>query len=290
LPETLYTLTQVVELAGIPSQTIYAWERRYGAVVPTRTATGRRVYTAKQLLRLKLLKACIEQGSRIGTIAHLSDASLRDIRASSKDPLLDRSAFVRHALALEQYEIDAKVGLALIGLGPAAFADEYLSPFIADVALGWIDERSRIAAEHVACVSAKSLLFSVLRLARPRVNRGTAVFATPEGELHELGLLAAAVAAQSCGIRVVYLGTQMPIDELAKAAEIAGAEQIVLASSILDPPELVRQVHQLRGKMPRRMKLMMGGRAFAATEREILPGAYFGSVLEFQEALVPRST
>lgn len=286
LPETLYTLAQVVELTGIPSQTIYAWERRYNALVPTRTETGRRVYTAKQLLRLKLLKACIEQGSRIGTIAHLSDSSLKALLTSSNEQLLRRAALVENALALDQDEIDAKVALGLISLGPAAFADEFLSPFIAEVSARWLDEPARIAAEHIVSASAKSVLFTALRLGRPRVIRRSAVFATPEGDLHELGLLAAAVASQSCGMRAVYFGPQMPILELPKAAEIVDADMIVLASAILDPEDLARQMHWLRGKMPRRMKLTMGGRAFGMAKPESLPGTYFRSVREFQEALV----
>ena len=72
-----YRIGTVATLTGLDPHTIRAWERRYGAVKPDRSDTGRRVYGDAQVERLQLLKALVDCGEAIGSIAHLSDEDLR---------------------------------------------------------------------------------------------------------------------------------------------------------------------------------------------------------------------
>ncbi|RWX81010.1 MerR family transcriptional regulator [Neorhizobium lilium] len=287
MPEARYTLSQISELAHIPSQTIYAWERRYKALVPTRTSTGRRTYTRADLLRLKLLKACVDQGSRIGTIAGMSEASLKDLLESERERPAKQSILLHHALALEHDELDTKIGLALMSLGPAAFADQALSPLMLEIGHRWRDEPDAIAAEHIITASTKSILSTALRLSRPRAIKAAAVFATPEGELHELGLLTSALVAQNCGIKATYLGAQMPVPQLFHVVEATQAKLLVVASSIDDPEELAAQVNEMRTAVPKGARLLVGGRSSARLKREAFPGVlFFDSVSDFEEFLL----
>lgn len=287
MPDTRYTLSQMSELAHIPSQTIYAWERRYNAIVPARTSTGRRAYTRVDLLRLNLLKACVDQGSRIGTIAKMSDASLRGLLESQNERPAKQSILLHHALALENDELGAKIGLALMSLGPAAFADQALSPLMSEICHRWKQDAAAIASEHIITASTKSILFAALRLGRPRTAKATAVFATPEGEFHELALLASALVAQNCGINAIYLGTHMPIQQLSHVVESTHAKLLVMASSVNNPDELAEQVDQLRRDIPKNTKLIVGGQYSAQLRRKALPGVlFFDSVRDFEEFLI----
>lgn len=72
-----YQIGTVSTLTGIDPHTIRAWERRYEAIVPERTATGRRLYDDETVERLQLLKALVDCNESIGTIASLPDAKLR---------------------------------------------------------------------------------------------------------------------------------------------------------------------------------------------------------------------
>src|SRR5271165_2285947 len=59
------------------SRLIFPGERtRYGAVVPQRTATQRRVYSDADVHRLKLLRQTTLLGHPIGSIANLPDEAL----------------------------------------------------------------------------------------------------------------------------------------------------------------------------------------------------------------------
>jgi DNA-binding transcriptional MerR regulator/methylmalonyl-CoA mutase cobalamin-binding subunit len=290
LPETLYTLSQVAELADIPSQTIYTWERRHDAIVPSRTLSGRRAYTGSQLLRLKLLKACVDQGGRIGTIARLSDASLHDLLNSARKPNPAQTALIHHAIALEQDELDARIGVSLVSLGPAVFADETLSQLMDEIGHRWRSQLGAIATEHLIATSAKSILFAALRLSRPRVSRGTAIFATPDGELHELGLLAAAVTAQSCGIRALYLGPQVPVAELQHAVEASGARFVVISSSILATDVVLPVIADIRTNLAEHVKILVGGHTFGENKRKMPRGILvFDSLRDYEEHLASDS-
>jgi DNA-binding transcriptional MerR regulator len=72
-----YQIGTVSTLTGIDPHTIRAWERRYAAVKPMRTESGRRRYDDSAVERLQLLKALIDCNEGIGTVANLSDAELR---------------------------------------------------------------------------------------------------------------------------------------------------------------------------------------------------------------------
>lgn len=66
-----YKIGAVSKITGIGTETLRAWERRYQAVVPSRSESGDRVYSSEDLSRLFLLKNLSDAGNSIGTIARL---------------------------------------------------------------------------------------------------------------------------------------------------------------------------------------------------------------------------
>ena len=63
-------------LSGVPADTIRTWERRYKLLAPERDARGRRIYSAQQLARLRLIASLNDHGERIADLARLSDDEL----------------------------------------------------------------------------------------------------------------------------------------------------------------------------------------------------------------------
>jgi len=66
-----YKIGAVSKITGIGTETLRAWERRYQAVVPSRSESGDRIYSGEDLSRLFLLKNLSDAGNSIGTIAQL---------------------------------------------------------------------------------------------------------------------------------------------------------------------------------------------------------------------------
>ncbi len=78
----LYRIATVSQLTGIPVQTLRVWESRHTVVQPTRSAGNVRLYRRADIERLSLVKAAVDAGQAIGTLAALTD---RQIKARFKD-------------------------------------------------------------------------------------------------------------------------------------------------------------------------------------------------------------
>lgn len=80
--DTGYGIGAVAKLTGLTDHTIRVWERRYGAVVAARSASGRRVYSSVDVEKLGLLKTLTDHGIAISQIA---GNSIDELRALSRD-------------------------------------------------------------------------------------------------------------------------------------------------------------------------------------------------------------
>ncbi len=66
-------------LAGMPVNTLRIWERRYGVVRPPKSPSGQRLYSNFDVQRLACLRALVERGHAIGTIASLDWDALQQL-------------------------------------------------------------------------------------------------------------------------------------------------------------------------------------------------------------------
>lgn len=72
----VYDITAVCRLTGLSAPNLRMWEKRYGAVVPGRSETGRRQYLRSDIKRLTLLKTLSDHGHGISTIVGLPSVEL----------------------------------------------------------------------------------------------------------------------------------------------------------------------------------------------------------------------
>jgi|TARA_B110000438_G_scaffold250308_1_gene254099 DNA-binding transcriptional MerR regulator len=73
-----YKIGAVAKLTGISTDSIRAWERRYGVVEPNRGENNNRYYTEEHIGRLISVKRLVDAGQAIGTVCRLSDQELQD--------------------------------------------------------------------------------------------------------------------------------------------------------------------------------------------------------------------
>jgi DNA-binding transcriptional MerR regulator/methylmalonyl-CoA mutase cobalamin-binding subunit len=72
----------VARLTGLTPHVIRVWEKRYQAVVPTRTGTNRRLYSDAEVDRLRMLAQATSAGHKIGIIARLESEDLKRLVAT----------------------------------------------------------------------------------------------------------------------------------------------------------------------------------------------------------------
>jgi DNA-binding transcriptional MerR regulator len=258
--ETTYPLGAVSRLTGLSAEVLRAWERRYGAVQPARTPGGTRRYRAQDLERLRLLKAAVDAGHRIGDVASLEDAELAR-RVERKREAGDD--YIKQVLAaLLQFnapEVQRLLAIQLSALGPVRFASDYVVPLLREIGERWANGSLPIASEHIASGFLRSMLGSALRPDVASLMGRRIVFATLAGERHELGLQMAALTAMGAGATPIYLGTELPIEELLLAVERTNASALALSFATIDGAGTARTVGALRAELAPDVQLWIGG-------------------------------
>lgn len=114
---------------GIPVETIRIWERRYGVVEPRRSASGDRLYSEPMMQRLALLKALVDRGCSIGSIAALDDTQL-EAKLGALAPSTRPVQFAPDR-ALRLVVVGEATGVRLQqgqGFGPAELAGAFRAP------------------------------------------------------------------------------------------------------------------------------------------------------------------
>ena len=262
------------ERTGLTADVIRAWERRYGAVDPARDDAGQRLYTDADVERLRMLHRATEGGRSISQGVYLPQEELAALvrgdeaaRAERRAERPDVGELMALAESLDGPGLEAALRRALLVEGLARFADRVAVPLLHRLGEDWHAGRITPAQEHVASAAITRVLTSL------RDVRGTgpvAVVGTLAGERHEVGALLAAGAAELAGWRVVYLGSDLPPEELVKAAKRTGA-RAVCASAVYapTPAEVQSRFRVVRSRLPEAVEVYAGGAAAVALKDEL---------------------
>jgi methanogenic corrinoid protein MtbC1 len=263
----------VSKMTGLSTHSLRMWEKRYAAVLPKRTEAGGRLYTDADVERLRLLHKLVESGHSIGGIAKLPDVDLRHMAASFPPPpsqpalqhLPELRTRVMNAIEhLRIQEAEQMLSRAALSTEPSEFLKTLVAPILVEIGERWQRGELRIAHEHACSTVMRGLLFSLMRLYPANDSGHRAVIATPAKEDHELGALMVAMLAAMHGWSVLYLGPDLPAEEIAYAVTDTSADLLMLSITNLKPKDSQRQIAAIEQAIPERVKLLIGGRAASA--------------------------
>ncbi|MGB5284023.1 MAG: MerR family transcriptional regulator [Polyangiales bacterium] len=268
--EAKYRVGMVSKMTGLSTHTLRMWEKRYVAVLPKRTEAGGRLYTDADVERLRLLHELVESGHSIGGIAKLADTDLRHMAASV--PAQPSQSAVQHLPelrsrvmnAIEQLRMqDAEQMLSRAALStePSKFLQTVVAPVLVEIGDRWRRGELRIVHEHAGSTVMRGLLFSLMRLYPANDSRRRAVVATPAKEDHELGALMVAMLAAMHGWSVLYLGPDLPAEEIAYAVRDTKADLLMLSITNLKPTDSAREIAAIEAAIPKSVRVLVGGRA-----------------------------
>jgi len=246
----MYRINVAARQAGISTQLLRAWERRYGFISPRRTDAGYRVYTDDDVGVLRGAKLLVDEGRSISEVARLPRAQLRqagDRFAATAGrpggaPLPTAKApgsFLTPAIAAMVGFDAARLESLLLhatgmgALSSTAICDGVLVPLLREIGERWEKGSLEVAAEHFGSGIVRRHLQVMLQDEARRNAGGPAVIcACPEGELHEGGLLSFALHAATRGWLPVYLGANTPPGEITATADHVQASAIALSVTV----------------------------------------------------------
>lgn len=260
--------------SGLTAHVIRAWERRYQAITPNRSTTARRLYSDWEVQRLVLLRQAVELGHRISEVAKLPMEELhalvgRDtlpgIEASPRIPMT-RSKLVEMAISASvaldsQAFLQAMLQATRTLTVPALFED-FVHPLMDEIGLRWRDGRLHVVNEHFASAHLRTFLGDLMTSSSVAPEGPTLIVTTPLGQLHELGAVMAAITAMRAGWETVFLGPNLPAEEIVRAVESRNAKAVAMSLCYpSDDPRIEGQLVKLRSLLPQHIPIFIGGAA-----------------------------
>jgi len=237
-----YPIRTVASLTGVLPVTLRAWERRYGLIRPSRTATGHRLYTQAQVDQIHAVLALMAKGVPIGQMRRALNGSTQARQAGPSSGAWTRY-LERMSAAIARFDevaLDAVYDEALSLHPIERVTSNLLMPLLAALGRRWDGAAGGIAEEHFFAVFLRNKLGA--RLHHQHLPSGPKLMlSSAPGEFHEIGLLLFAIAAGEAGLRCVLLGANMPLAELALPARRAECRAIVISSSVDPDPETLRK-------------------------------------------------
>ena len=277
-----YPIAAVSKLTGIRLDTLRAWERRYKVVSPVRDGRGR-LYSEQDVQRLQLLRQAVENGHPISQASLLSNSQLLQLVGA---PPQREEGFADGIVdAIERFdyaEADQELGRIAALIAPKDFLYNVALPLMKHVGDAYHSKTMNVAQEHMSSSLVRNILGGMIRLHRVQRPQIRLMFTTPAGELHEIGILSAALLAGIAGLGIVYLGPDLPTNEILNAVKRSLPAALVLG---LSSEESNSELRIIARELPEKVELWLGGASPSVKPRRDAGGVVlcFDTMALFEE-------
>ena len=296
--EPLFNLKAVVRQTGIKPDTLRAWERRYGLPTPHRSAGGHRLYSQRDIDTIKWLAVRQQEGLSIKRAVD----QWRQLGADGQDPLLlaalapqraaagpvyaagealtnMRQDWLEACLAYDEQQATLILNQAFALYPPETVAVELLQRAASQVGEGWHQGQVTVQQEHFCSALIVRRLEALAMAAPPPARPGSILIACPPEEYHIISPLLLTFLLLRRGWQVLYLGANVPIEQLETTIAVAKPQLAIMAAQRLHTAATLVEAAELlqREGVP----LAYGGLIFnllPALRRQVA-GHFLGEVL-----------
>ena len=286
-----YNIHIASQLSGVAAATIRAWEKRYKALVPHRADNGHRLYNDTDIEKLTMLQLLTQTGHTISKIASLELPQLQELLKKhdkiqqSDNVEFDTSEIDNQRmltgilLALAAYKLDIisyELEKAKRKLGPRDFALNVIVPLFREIGIRVMQNTLSIVQEHTLSAIVQFHMGQVISQSYTlqHGDKSSIILAAPEGEMHEIGLLAACLLCVQYRVPFLFLGKDLPAQALSEAAVQLSPKAILLGVTkgheLSETLTLQQFVADLKTQIPEATTIMIGGniKPYVRTELE----------------------
>lgn len=279
---SIYNIQLASKLSNVGIHTIRIWERRYKAVNPERDPSGHRNYSKADIEKLSLLNELCKLGFTISKIANLDNDELKEkllehgdekkiFKGKITEPSLSEAAveevMIVSLMALKAYRLDIvsnELNHLKNSLNGRQFALKVALPLMGELGMAVANGDYSISHEHALSSIMKFHLSYFLY--NNDSSRGPArkkiLICGVEGDMHEFGILIAAVLCKHYNYEFYYLGPNLPADALSDAAQFLDVDSVVVGvtsmASQLGAEKIKNYLETVMAKLPEKVELVMG--------------------------------
>lgn len=285
-----FTIKDLENLTGVKAHTIRIWEQRYSFLKPQRTDTNIRFYNNDELKTILNIALLNKHGYKISHINRMSVEEMKDKILSLSNTLAQQERTVNELiqamvdLHMEQFE--ALLDDYMRSRGVEKTISQIIFPFMERIGVLWVTDHINPAQEHLISNIIRQKLIMGIETVQSyiKVNRTVLLF-LPEGEYHEIGLLYVQYLLKSRGINTIYLGANIPLEDVQYVAELKRPDYIFShLTSVSSGFSFERFLLQLTKKLDK-YPVIISGMLTQAYEKRIPAKINFkrnlGEVMEF---------
>lgn len=276
----IFTIKTVVHETGIAPATLRAWERRYGCLSPGRSEGGYRLYSERDIAILRWLKRQVDAGvsisravllleKRHGTDAEegapgsLTAANPRLPAQGVRSTASIVDELIGTLLAYDETQAETILNEAFALHAVDVVAEEVVAPTLVEIGERWHRGEVSVVQEHFATAFLRRRLTALFHAYDQPGKGPLAVTGSAPGEWHDVGILLVSLALRRRGWRVIFLGQNVPVDQLIEQVRTLQPAAICVSAATRDSAVALTQLSAAVAALPEpRPKLLLGGRAF----------------------------
>ena len=199
------------------------WEQRYGALKPNRSEGNTRYYDNTQLRRLLNIVSLMSGGYKVSELCSMADAKLFALleeqlkKTAGKDEESEYfiSQLIAAGVTFNETHFEKIFSNCVLRTGMKNTYIRVIYPLLARIGLMWATDKISPAYEHFVSNIIKQKLYTAIDSLPPAKSTSEIwLLFLPENEFHEMGLLFSHYLIRQAGQKVIYLGTNVPLDTL----------------------------------------------------------------------------
>jgi len=280
-----FTIKDLENLTGIKAHTIRIWEQRYNFLKPQRTDTNIRFYSNEELKKILNISLLNKYGFKISHIDRMSETdiygkilSINNVQAQ-QERIINSMIQAMIDMDLESFEDHIEGYIKIKGIEKTI--NQIIFPFMERIGVLWITGHVNPAQEHlVSNIIRKKLIVGTESVIPIFKLKKTGVLFLPEGEYHELGLLFVQYLLKSRGIYVLYLGANVPLEDVEYILKYKKPDfiytHLTSVSSVFNFDRFINQSLKRFASVP----LIISGRLAASYEKKIPEQIHFKRSLQ----------
>jgi DNA-binding transcriptional MerR regulator len=289
-----YSIKDLERISGVKAHTIRIWEKRYAIVEPKRTDSNIRFYCDTDVKKLMNVSILLHHGYKISKLAGLDPRELSrkvlevSMISNGHDSQIEN--LVVAMIGMDESKFEKILNMSIMKDGFENTVFKVLHPFFERIGVLWQAGSINPAQEHFISNLVKQKIYVAIDSIPVPSGTDSKKFLLflPEWELHDLGLLVYDYLIKRRGFRVIYLGQNVPEDDVYSVTEFLQPDYLMVAfANAVDKEKLEAYIMRLATRFPGKKIFITGNQTTNLSC--VLPSniTIVNSALHFSGEIIP---
>lgn len=227
-----FNIRELEALSGIKAHTIRIWEQRYNFLKPSRTATNIRNYSNEELKTILTVALLNKHGYKISSIDRMKPAQREQAVLSLEPKGVNEhlvNEMIGYMIDMRSMDFEKLLNEHIKKWGIEKTITELIFGFLEKVGLLWQTNHVVPVQEHIVSnIIRQKIVSAIDDLPFVQNQRPLFILFLPEDEHHEMGLLFVSYLLRKKKIPVIYLGANVPLNDVTKLVELRAPDYLYL--------------------------------------------------------------